>query len=824
MAGAFVADPPGDPYDADGYRPHDGRASPRPAVPRSCSRRGASTGSTRTHWVDAHADARRARSATSSPSSSARCSSPTGASCRSTPTAALLACGRASAPSTRRSRGSSSGTGSRVRDAERPDFLVLTGNDLAIDMVMWGSDYLLGLSTFAPDAFAAPRPACGATATRRSTSSTTCSRSSARFAFRAPVPGYRHDAAMFLHARGWIDHDGIPPGAVAPTRERPARSSSTSPRRHRRLAAREPRRPVPADQEARDDRRPPRRLAELGVDLALDVDDSVRAAGPLSTPFTITDGSAGERTVAQPLRRAARWRAGTAPPTARPTDLVERRWRRFGAGGAEARVGRGDGGRARGTGQPEPAGHVARHRRRHRRAPSDDGRRARRARFGDRRPVVGLQLTHSGRWCRPEGALDAATRGTSTRTSAGRSPGATCSPTTSSRDLVDRYVDAAVLAQRAGFDFVDVKHCHGYLLPRAALGARPARRVRRPLRAPHPLPPRRRRGHPHDGARARRSRCGCRPTTSLRSARATSASGGLEVDGDYPLRVRWRRHRGRHRPHRAARVARPVRATLGIGLVSITAGSPYYTPHIQRPAYFPPSDGYLPPEDPLVGVARLLDATAELQAAHPTSPSSPAACRTCRTGSPTPANGVDRRRRGRLHRPRSHGAVVPGPARRRARRPPARPPPRVPHPQRLHDRAPERAGVGLLPARRLLQGAPREGRAGADQASGEEHVRITLKVILMVRVFGYHSGMPQVGDPPRHRPTNPRPPRRPHANVRSASAIADSRADMRRSTDPSHSSRSAGPSSDTNPDAVSAMTAGTSRVAARTSPGRSSRW
>ena len=56
---------------------------------------------------------------------------------------------------------------------------------------------------------------------------------------------------------------------------------------------------------------------------------------------------------------------------------------------------------------------------------------------------------------------------------------------------------------------------------------------------------------------------------------------------------------------------------LGIGLVSVTAGSPYYNPHVQRPAYFPPSDGYQPPEDPLVGVARQLAATAELAHAHP---------------------------------------------------------------------------------------------------------------------------------------------------------------------------------------------------------------
>lgn len=56
---------------------------------------------------------------------------------------------------------------------------------------------------------------------------------------------------------------------------------------------------------------------------------------------------------------------------------------------------------------------------------------------------------------------------------------------------------------------------------------------------------------------------------------------------------------------------------LGVGLVSVTAGSPYYNPHIQRPAYFPPSDGYLPPEDPLVGVARMLSATADLTHQHP---------------------------------------------------------------------------------------------------------------------------------------------------------------------------------------------------------------
>jgi 2,4-dienoyl-CoA reductase-like NADH-dependent reductase (Old Yellow Enzyme family) len=56
---------------------------------------------------------------------------------------------------------------------------------------------------------------------------------------------------------------------------------------------------------------------------------------------------------------------------------------------------------------------------------------------------------------------------------------------------------------------------------------------------------------------------------------------------------------------------------LQIQLVNVTAGSPYYNPHIQRPALFPPSDGYSPPEDPLVGVARQMNVTRELKQRFP---------------------------------------------------------------------------------------------------------------------------------------------------------------------------------------------------------------
>ena len=56
---------------------------------------------------------------------------------------------------------------------------------------------------------------------------------------------------------------------------------------------------------------------------------------------------------------------------------------------------------------------------------------------------------------------------------------------------------------------------------------------------------------------------------------------------------------------------------MGIHWVCTTAGSPYYNPHIQRPAFFPPLDGYDPPEDPLRGVARQIEATAMLKAEFP---------------------------------------------------------------------------------------------------------------------------------------------------------------------------------------------------------------
>ncbi len=102
-----------------------------------------------------------------------------------------------------------------LRDRVRPDFRVYTGNDLAIDMVMYGSDYLLGLSTFAPDLFAR-RDALWAAGDPAFHELNDLLQYLGFFAFRPPVPAYKHAAAMFLHLRGWTRSDRAHP--ASPTR------------------------------------------------------------------------------------------------------------------------------------------------------------------------------------------------------------------------------------------------------------------------------------------------------------------------------------------------------------------------------------------------------------------------------------------------------------------------------------------------------------------------------------------------------------------------------------------------------------------------------
>jgi NADPH2 dehydrogenase len=191
--------------------------------------------------------------------------------------------------------------------------------------------------------------------------------------------------------------------------------------------------------------------------------------------------------------------------------------------------------------------------------------------------------------------------------------------------LVDDFVDAAKLAESAGFRFVDVKQCHGYF-GHELLGART-----RPGRYGGPLENRTRflrqvieairsaapgltivvRLSVFDTVPYRKDAAGVGVAEQSESARSVgfgllgdgAADGVPEGDMDAALSD--------------ARAVLEMLQRLGIRWICTTAGSPYYNPHVQRPALFPPMDGYDPPEDPLRGVARQIQATARLKAWFP---------------------------------------------------------------------------------------------------------------------------------------------------------------------------------------------------------------
>jgi 4-hydroxy-tetrahydrodipicolinate synthase len=100
-----------------------------------------------------------------------------------------------------------------MRDRIRPEFRIFTGNDLGIDMVEFGSDYLLGLATFCPEKFA-ERDRAWETGDPAYYALNDALQHLGNVAFRSPVPAYKHSAAVFLHMQGRIPtsrtHDGSP--------------------------------------------------------------------------------------------------------------------------------------------------------------------------------------------------------------------------------------------------------------------------------------------------------------------------------------------------------------------------------------------------------------------------------------------------------------------------------------------------------------------------------------------------------------------------------------------------------------------------------------
>jgi 2,4-dienoyl-CoA reductase-like NADH-dependent reductase (Old Yellow Enzyme family) len=355
--------------------------------------------------------------------------------------------------------------------------------------------------------------------------------------------------------------------------------------------------------------------AGLGIELPCDDAPLSAPSSPLAAPLALDDRLLANRFVIQPMEG---WDGTTG---GEPSQLTRRRWRNFGRSGA-AWIWGGEAVAVRADGRANP----------HQLVLAD----ATAAAIGSLRrdlldawreigagspPWIGLQLTHSGRWARP-GASGAQPRIAFRHPLLDRRVGiADDTPVLSDIEveaLIAAFARAARLAQEEGFEFVDLKHCHGYLL--------------------HEFLAARRRGGVYGGAAlAQRLRLlhaliGAVRTAAPRLALAVRlsvfdalphrpAADGHGVPEDAALPYEWGFGLDPSSPQRID-LAEPIAlvralAGLGIRLLNVTAGSPYYVPHLQRPALFPPSDGYQPPEDPLAGVARLLGAARDIKAAVP---------------------------------------------------------------------------------------------------------------------------------------------------------------------------------------------------------------
>ena len=244
--------------------------------------------------------------------------------------------------------------------------------------------------------------------------------------------------------------------------------------------------------------------------------------------------------------------------------------------------------------------------------------------------VIGLQLTHSGRYCCPNEHTRPEPRILYHHPWLDRRlklpPDYPLLTDGEIESIIGDFHRAAHLAWQLGFNFVDIKHCHGYL-GHEFLSAHTregryggtfegrTRFLREVVQGIRSLCP-----GLHIGVRLSAIDTVPFQADPKQSGNGKSAVGVAETHPEL-LPYRWGFGLNPHDPTDSD-LSEPehflsLLEELGIQLVNITAGSPYYNPHIQRPALYPPSDGYLPPEDPLVGVARQMEATHRLKVRFP---------------------------------------------------------------------------------------------------------------------------------------------------------------------------------------------------------------
>jgi 2,4-dienoyl-CoA reductase-like NADH-dependent reductase (Old Yellow Enzyme family) len=352
---------------------------------------------------------------------------------------------------------------------------------------------------------------------------------------------------------------------------------------------------------------------------AIEFEETIDASpeSPLARSFELDGVRVGNRFCILPMEG---W-DGTAD--GRPSDLTRRRWSRFGLSGAKLIWG-GEAVAVQHDGRANPQQLVISETTREDLAALRETLvSSHREAFGanaDADLYVGLQLTHSGRYSQPNVKGRAEPRIAYAHPLLDRRfPAGVRLMTDDDMDrLVDRFVAAAKEARDAGFAFVDVKHCHGYL--------------------GHELLSARTREGKYGGPIENRTRFVREVTAGIRATvpdlgvvvrlsafdmipfRKSESGVGVPEDPGAPYRSAFGYLEDDDHLDEALQDATELLRILdGIGIhwICVTAGSPYYNPHMQRPALFPPSDGYQPPEDPLRGVARQIRGTALLKKAFP---------------------------------------------------------------------------------------------------------------------------------------------------------------------------------------------------------------
>ena len=356
------------------------------------------------------------------------------------------------------------------------------------------------------------------------------------------------------------------------------------------------------------------RLTDLSLSMPADENPAAGESSPLAANATVGTLRIGNRFCILPMEGWDGTRDG------KPTELTHRRWENFGISGAKLIWG-GEAVAVRHDGRANPnqlcltlenlaeiatlrQGLLDAHARRF--GSTDD-------------LLIGLQLTHSGRFARPnqKDTLEplAVHRNPVLDARYGVSADSDLITDDELKQLIDDFVVAAKRAEGMGFQFVDIKHCHGYLGHELLSGVdRPGefggsfenrtrflREIASGIRAEAPG-----------------LQLGVRLSVFdfLPYHKSDSGVGEPDPHGD-PRLVFGSNSAGDDVDLGEPSAFIEVMDELGIQLLCTTAGSPYYTPHLQRPAFFPPSDGYLPPEDPLVGVDRQIVVTAELKKRFP---------------------------------------------------------------------------------------------------------------------------------------------------------------------------------------------------------------